>query len=146
MVMLAFAMMAVSRDRANSVLQKKRNTEPRQKQKHRHTVIDPRRATNLTASSTFAGSDQFCVNAIAFFSYNRVLRRAYCVVSAQDRSFLAAELFRVDRRLCGSAIQKEHIFERCLMRGDDRVDRLDALIRNLSRVRAPLLFLTHSIA
>jgi hypothetical protein len=47
---------------------KKRNTELRQKQKHHHTVIDPRRSTTLTASSTFAGSDQFCVNAIASLS------------------------------------------------------------------------------
>jgi SRSO17 transposase len=38
MVMLAFAMMAVIRHRANPVLPKKRNAEPRQKQKHRHTV------------------------------------------------------------------------------------------------------------
>jgi hypothetical protein len=32
---------------------KKPDAEPRQKQKHRHTVIDPRRATALTASSSF---------------------------------------------------------------------------------------------
>jgi hypothetical protein len=32
---------------------KKRNAESRQKQKHRHIVIDPRGATTLTASSTF---------------------------------------------------------------------------------------------
>jgi hypothetical protein len=60
--------------RANPVLQKN-NAEQRQKQKHRHTVIDPRRATTLTASSTFPGSDQFCVNAIASLSYNRVRPR-----------------------------------------------------------------------
>jgi len=42
--------------RANPVLQKKRNAEPRQKQKHRHTVIDPRRASTLTASSTFSSA------------------------------------------------------------------------------------------
>jgi hypothetical protein len=45
------------------------------KTKHRHTVIDPRRATTLTASSTFAGSNQVCVNAIASLSYNRVRSR-----------------------------------------------------------------------
>jgi hypothetical protein len=73
--MLAFAMMAVIRHRANPVLQKKRNAEPRKKQKHRHTVIDPRRATTLTASSTFAGSNQVCVNAIASLSYSRVRPR-----------------------------------------------------------------------
>jgi hypothetical protein len=39
MVMLAFAMMAVIRHRANPVLPKKRNAEPRQKQKHRHTSV-----------------------------------------------------------------------------------------------------------
>jgi hypothetical protein len=62
--------------RANPVLQKKRNAEPRQKQKQRQTVIDPRRASTLTASSTFPGSDQFCVSAIASLSYNRVRPRA----------------------------------------------------------------------
>jgi hypothetical protein len=48
---------------------KKPDAEPRQKQKHRHTVIDPRRATAPTASSSF-GIHQFCVNAIASLSYN----------------------------------------------------------------------------
>jgi hypothetical protein len=67
--------MAVIRHRANPVLQKKSNAEPRQKQEHRHTVIDPHRATTLTASSTFAGSNQVCVNAIASLSYNRVRPR-----------------------------------------------------------------------
>jgi hypothetical protein len=75
MVMLAFAMMAVIRHRDNPILPKKRNAEPRQKQKHRHTVIGPRRATTLTASSTFAETNQFCVNAIASLSYNRVRPR-----------------------------------------------------------------------
>src|SRR5450432_2620532 len=41
MVMLAFAMMAAIRHRANPVLSKKRSAEPRQKQKHHHPVIDP---------------------------------------------------------------------------------------------------------
>jgi hypothetical protein len=50
--MLAFAMMAVIRHRAKSG-SAKNNAERRQKQKHRHTVIDPRRATALTASSSF---------------------------------------------------------------------------------------------
>jgi hypothetical protein len=59
--------------RANPVLQK--NAEPRQKQKHRYAVVDPRRATTLTASSAFAGSDQFCVNALASLSYSRVRPR-----------------------------------------------------------------------
>jgi hypothetical protein len=59
---------------ANPVLQK--NATPNHsKKKHRRTVIDPRRATTLTASSTFAGSDQFCVNAIASLPYNRVRQR-----------------------------------------------------------------------
>jgi hypothetical protein len=39
--MLAFAMVAVIRYRANSPPPKKWNDEPRQKQKHRHAVIDP---------------------------------------------------------------------------------------------------------
>jgi len=74
MVMLAFAMMAVICHRANPVLQK--NATPNHgKTKESHTVIDPRRATTLTASSTFAGSNQFCVNAIASLSYNRVRPR-----------------------------------------------------------------------
>jgi hypothetical protein len=51
---------------------KKGKAGPQQEQKHRHVVIDPRRATTLTASSSFAESDQFCVNAIASVSYNRV--------------------------------------------------------------------------
>jgi hypothetical protein len=38
--MLAFAMMAVIRHRANPRRQKKRNAEPRQTQKHRYAVID----------------------------------------------------------------------------------------------------------
>jgi len=40
MVMLAFAMMAAIRHRANP-LPKKPNAEPRQKPTHRHAVIDP---------------------------------------------------------------------------------------------------------
>jgi hypothetical protein len=75
MVMLAFAMMAVIRPSRQSGSAKKRNAEPRQKQKHRHTVIDPRRATTPTASSIFAGSNQVCVNAIASLSYNKVRPR-----------------------------------------------------------------------
>jgi hypothetical protein len=41
LVMLAFAMMAAIRRRANRPPSKKRNAEPRQKPKHRHAVIDP---------------------------------------------------------------------------------------------------------
>jgi len=39
--MLAFAMMAVIRHRANSPPPKKRNAEPRQNSKYRQSVIDP---------------------------------------------------------------------------------------------------------
>jgi hypothetical protein len=39
--MLAFAMMAAIRHRANPPPPKKSNAEPRQTQKHRHAVIDP---------------------------------------------------------------------------------------------------------
>jgi hypothetical protein len=41
--------------RVNPVLQKKCYAEPRQKQKHRHTVIDPRHATTLTAFINLRG-------------------------------------------------------------------------------------------
>jgi hypothetical protein len=41
MVMLAFAMMAAIRHRANPPPPKKTAAEPRQKPKHRHAVIDP---------------------------------------------------------------------------------------------------------
>jgi SRSO17 transposase len=41
MVMLAFAMMAAIRHRANPPPPKKTNAEPRQKPKHRHAVVDP---------------------------------------------------------------------------------------------------------
>ena len=66
----------------------------------------PRRASTLTASSTFAGSDQFCVNAIASLSYNRVRPRTSCGNSAQYRSVFGAKYFLNDRRIGGREIQK----------------------------------------
>jgi hypothetical protein len=78
------------------------------KQKHHHTVIYPRRTTTL--SSTFAGSNQFCVNAIASLSYNRVCPQKSCGNSAQDRSVFGSEYFLNDRRIDGPEIQKRTYF------------------------------------
>ena len=98
-----------------------RNAEPRQKQRHRHTVIDRRRATTLTASSTF-GINQFYVNAIASLSYNRVCPQTSCCYSIEDRSVFEAQYLLTDRRIGDSRDSKKNIlFKRDPMRGDDRI-------------------------
>jgi hypothetical protein len=102
MVMLAFAMIATIQFCEKT----QRRTTAKTEAPHRH---DPRRATTLTASSTFAGSNQMCVNAIASLSYNRGRPRASCGSSVQDRSVFGAEYFLADRRIGGPEIQKEHI-------------------------------------
>jgi hypothetical protein len=66
----------------------------------------PSRATTRTASSTFAGSDQFYVNAIAYLSYNRVRPRTSCGNSVRDRSVVEPGYFLTDRRISGPEIQK----------------------------------------
>jgi hypothetical protein len=56
-------------------------------------------------------------------SYNSKRRQTKCGVGEQFRSFEDAEYFPVDRRISGTAIQKEQIVWTISALGDDRVDQ-----------------------